>query len=121
MPATGTKPQKIETLKGAIGADEIDEEELEPEAWEMQMNELKEIVANLARTVAENISRNSEETPNSNARVGTHTLLENEAGSVSIKVQHSAQDIIGMLPEFDPVKGAITAEQFLSKVDQLQR
>lgn len=120
LTATGTKAQKILALSETLKSDEVDEDELEVEPWETQINELKNMVVNLTRIVGDvangeyGASRPEASTPQE-AEVNVSTQ------SAFTRLQHSTQDVIGMLPEFDPVRGSTTPDQFINKVQQLQR
>lgn len=120
--ATGNKAHKVATLMAALGSDEIDASEVEQEEpWERPINELKDMITELARSMQ---MLNAERVTAESASIPPLVETPRESSSRGTTQQASTykiQDIVGILPEFDPLKKLITAQQFVTKAEQLQQ
>ncbi|XP_053949379.1 uncharacterized protein K02A2.6-like [Anastrepha ludens] len=138
LPTTGAKAIKIEKLQEVLGTDEVDPMELEDDSavssndLRTQLNSLKEAMAGLTLAIG-TMNRNPEVIPRNEANQQT---INNNDGrpSSSVASWESAeelrtpsgptmriQDMIGVMPEFDPIKGTTTSRQFISRTQQLQQ
>ncbi|XP_037931400.1 uncharacterized protein LOC119666190 [Teleopsis dalmanni] len=135
----GSKQTKIAELEKVLGSDEIDTEDYDLDKSEesvsmaKQFEELKDIVMNLTQTVhamtmqqPEEVTQRQESLAEA-AVTGVRTEAISSPVSTAITRADTVQgnsivkDVVGVLPEFDPIKGCITSEQFITKIEQLQR
>ncbi len=100
---------------------------------QVQLNSLKEAIAGLTSAMAA-ITQNSTAVPNREEiqQAANNNNLESPGSSVStwesahdlrrpIQREMSIQDTIGIMPEFDPIKGSTSATQFITRTEQLQQ
>ncbi|XP_036335434.1 uncharacterized protein LOC118745873 [Rhagoletis pomonella] len=139
LPTTGTKAVKVSKLQEVLGVDEIDPMELEddsavlPNDLRAQLNSLRETMASL-RSAIGSMNRNPvqgtsndeiQQTSNDNddARSGTSESTWESADDVRrpSRRRMSIQDMVGVMPEFDPLKGSTSATQFITRTEQLQQ
>ncbi|XP_046868504.1 uncharacterized protein LOC124461137 [Drosophila willistoni] len=134
----GNKQAKIDEITTILGTDQINTDEYDfnqqNSTMQRQMDELKQMVADLSQAVStinvrtQNLMTERQERANEPARSEEnhqHDVVEQQSMGQRIsprdyKSNTSIKDVIGMLPEFDPIKGAVNSQQFLDKVEQLQ-
>lgn len=124
MTTSGSKAHKIATLIEALGGDEIDMDEVdEMEPWLKSISELKEVVSGLARSVSE--MKSSVQLPitevDGNSAHNVRELSQSATMLMPAQAHPNMRDVIGILPEFEPLKKSLSSEQFVAKVEQLQR
>ncbi|XP_054745857.1 uncharacterized protein LOC129250245 [Anastrepha obliqua] len=139
LPTTGLKTTKVSRLQQALGVDEIDPSELEDEGVEstndlrMQLNSLREAMAGLTSAIG-TLNGSSPQVLNHNANQQTSNVnddvdpVSNESTWESAddlrRVSYprvTIQDMIGVMPEFDPLKSLTSPTQFLIRAEQLQK
>ncbi|EDX16234.1 GD22243 [Drosophila simulans] len=137
----GNKTAKNNELMTKLESDEIETDDydiMEQNAStgiQAQINELKEMVANLATTVQTACLQQQSQAQGTVEQETTrlrqtldgsrHTHApsgmqpENVLSSPQLEAQGqgftSIKEMIGILPDFDPIKGSITSEQFIAK------
>ncbi|XP_036320389.1 uncharacterized protein LOC118734809 [Rhagoletis pomonella] len=122
MLATGNKAHKVATLMEALGSDEIDASEVEQEdPWERPINELKDMITELARSMQMLSAERATAEPASMPQRVETTQESSSRSTTQQASTYKIQDIVGILPEFDPLKKLVTAQQFVTKAEQLQR
>lgn len=139
LPTTGIKAVKVSKLQEVLGVDEIDPTELEDDSavstndLRTQINSLRETMAGLRSAIGSMdcnsvpISNNDEiqQTSNDNddARSGSSASTWESAEDVRrpSRRRMSIQDMVGVMPEFDPLKGSTSSLQFISRIEQLQQ
>ncbi|XP_017467208.1 PREDICTED: uncharacterized protein LOC108359750 [Rhagoletis zephyria] len=132
---TGNKAHKVAALMAALGTDEVEVQELPiVEPWEQRFSQLQELVLSLANSVeAIEVSLKPALTTQDSAddeQAGALTATENGARAPEpLSYQdrptqrshtHTITEVVGVLPEFDPLRKVMTAQQFVIKVEQLQ-
>ncbi|XP_067624305.1 uncharacterized protein [Eurosta solidaginis] len=117
--ATGNKAHKVAALIQHFESDEIDANEIDQEEpWERPISELRDMITELTRSLqTQNASRPSVEPVTSQETVRESNVQSTTQQASTYKIQ----DIVGILPEFNPLKKLITAQQFVTKAEQLQR
>jgi len=148
IPVVGNKQAKIDELTRILGCDEIerDDYDFDSNTVQSQIDELKQLMISLSQTV-QALSVQQENATSGRANVGSTAgppaALEQQRQANTLGIPPPGQeqphqrirespertaytntiikDVIGVLPEYDPVRGNITSQQFISKTEQLQR
>jgi len=148
IPVVGNKQAKIDDLTRILGCDEIkrDDYDFDSNTVQSQIDELKQLMVSLSQTV-QALSVQQENATSGQANVGSAAgppaALEQQRQAKTLGIPPPGQeqphqrirespertaytntiikDVIGVLPEYDPVRGNITSQQFISKTEQLQR
>lgn len=138
LPLSGTKANKILKLQDVLGVDEVDANEIEDESStstndiRLQLNSLKEAMTSLTAAIS-TIAQNATPAPNNSEtqqQVNDNDDERQESisswGSANdlrrpIRREMSIQDMIGVMPEFDPLKGSTSSIQFITRTEQLQQ
>ncbi|XP_036347413.1 uncharacterized protein LOC118756776 [Rhagoletis pomonella] len=133
---SGNKAHKVAALMEFLGTDEVELQEVPSvEPWEQPFNQLQELVLSLANSVKsieialKPATRASDNDEGEAERIVLVT--EGGAGAPEPSPQRSlpmqlvratsVPEVVGVLPEFDPLRKTMTAQQFVTKVEQLQQ
>ncbi|XP_017464302.1 PREDICTED: uncharacterized protein LOC108357747, partial [Rhagoletis zephyria] len=123
---TGTKAHKVAKLQELLGTDEIDSSELEETATtdelQTQIDGLKAVMVNLTAAISA-MNTGVQGSRNEQTLVSNESEIQEPASVQYIQRQPTMtiQDMVGILPDFDPVKGTITSGQFIMKIEQLKQ
>ncbi|XP_017489445.1 PREDICTED: uncharacterized protein K02A2.6-like, partial [Rhagoletis zephyria] len=133
---TGNKAHKVAALMAALGTDEVEVQELPTvEPWEQPFSQLQELVLSLANSVkAIEVSlkpalttQDSADDEQAEALAATENgarapePLSYQDRPTQRSHTHTITEVVGVLPEFDPLRKVMTAQQFVIKVEQLQQ
>uniref|UniRef100_A0A0K8VK38 Retrotransposon gag domain-containing protein n=1 Tax=Bactrocera latifrons TaxID=174628 RepID=A0A0K8VK38_BACLA len=134
---TCTKIVKVAKLQEVLGADEVDPMELEDDGAvsandvRVQLNSLREAMASLTSAT---MNRNSlpipandqiQQASNNNDGVRPDSSLATWESADDLRTasrpKMRIQDMIGVMPEFDPLKSSTSAMKFINRTQQLQQ
>lgn len=129
---SGTKQAKIAELTKILGSDEIDTDDYELTTsegnTEMQrqidaMKALMESLTNAVQAIGMQQQAESNRRHESLTTATPPSVPRNETTPQPLTMQTNTnvKDVIGILPDFDPIKSLLPSEQFISKVEHLQR
>lgn len=133
---SGNKMAKIAELTNILGSDEVDTDDYDlvsPDAdseVQKQLDNMKALMESITQAVQAIAVQQQAQVTRGHERLATASMQTNERTTHSttvpqpqISTAHSSnvKDVIGILPDFDPIKCHISSEQFISKVEQLQR